>query len=305
MNPRILQEAAVRYFLEVVNTGSISDAAAKLHVVPSAVSRQISRLESELNATLFERQSRGMVPSRAGELLAAYARRSLLDAEHVSAELDALRADTKTTIRIACTEGFATEFLPRVMTQFRRDHPSARFNLAVAAASVVTRQVRETEVDLGLTFSLGPARDIHVKYSQPAPMLAVVAPSHVLARRSEVSLRELFEHPLALPGPNSTLRQLLDIYCSREGINYKSVLDSETLETLLNFSLSGEAVTFSGELFLRSRLARGQLVALPVPELHVSDRNIEVQTLARRDLPLLMEAFIATVKVWLPAPSAQ
>jgi DNA-binding transcriptional LysR family regulator len=44
MNPRILQEAAVRYFLEVVNTGSISDAATKLHVVPSAVSRQISRL---------------------------------------------------------------------------------------------------------------------------------------------------------------------------------------------------------------------------------------------------------------------
>ena len=59
MASHVLQETAVRYFLEVVKAGSIKDAAAKLNVAPSAVSRQVGRLESELDTLLFERRSRG------------------------------------------------------------------------------------------------------------------------------------------------------------------------------------------------------------------------------------------------------
>ena len=63
MQNRVLQETAMRYFLEVVRTGSIKDAALKLNVASSAVSRQIARLEAELDTLLFERRSRGMVPN--------------------------------------------------------------------------------------------------------------------------------------------------------------------------------------------------------------------------------------------------
>lgn len=292
MSARILQEAAVRYFLEVVNTGSISDAATRLHVVPSAVSRQISRLESELNVTLFERQSRGMVPSKAGELLAAYARRSLLDAEQVTIEIEALRQDAEHTLRVACTEGFVAGFLPRVMSDFRRVEPAASFELIVDSASGVTQRVREADVDVGLTFSFGPAADIHVAHALPSPILAVVAAGHPLASAQSVSFRELLTYPLAIPGPNSTLRKLIDIYCSREGATYKSVLSSETLEALLRFTLVSDAITFCGALVIRDRLASRQLIALRVPELDVSDRTIEVQTLARRQIPPLLQAFI-------------
>ena len=48
MNPRVLQEISLRYFLEVVRTGSVSEAAARLDVAPSAVSRQVARIEREL-----------------------------------------------------------------------------------------------------------------------------------------------------------------------------------------------------------------------------------------------------------------
>ncbi|MBI0328422.1 LysR family transcriptional regulator [Burkholderia plantarii] len=293
MSARILQETAVRYFLEVVNSGSVADAASRLNVVPSAVSRQIARLESELGTPLFVRQSRGMVPSQAGQMLAAYARRSQLDAEQISLEIDALRGETERTIRIACTEGFAAAFLPRAMAGFRRDVAPASFEVVVDTAAGVTQRVREAECDLGLTFSFGPAKDVHVAFSAPSPVFAIVAASHPLARAPKVSFRELLAYPLALPGPHSTLHKLIDIYCSREGVACKSVLSSATLETLLGFTLASDAVTFSGELFVRPRLASGELVVLPVPELATSERTIEIQTLARRALPALLQAFIA------------
>jgi DNA-binding transcriptional LysR family regulator len=300
MSARILQEAAVRYFLEVVNTGSIADAANRLNVVPSAVSRQISRLEGELGTPLFVRQSRGMVPSKAGEMLAAYARRSQLDAEQISLEIDALRGETERTIRIACTEGFAGSFLPQAMADFRRNVEPASFEVVVDTAASVTQRVREAEVDVGLTFSFGPAKDVHVAFSAPSPVLALVAASHPLALQKQVSFRELLDYPLALPGIHSTLHKLIDIYCSREGVACKSVVSSATLETLLGFTLASDAVTFSGELFVRTRLAAGELVALPVPELETSERAIEIQTLARRELPPLLQAFIQCMSNALP-----
>ncbi|WP_163017716.1 LysR family transcriptional regulator, partial [Pseudomonas viridiflava] len=75
-----VQSTALRYFLEVARCGSISEASTRLNVASSAVSRQISKLERELDAVLFERQARGMVLSEAGTRLAAYARKSQLEA---------------------------------------------------------------------------------------------------------------------------------------------------------------------------------------------------------------------------------
>jgi DNA-binding transcriptional LysR family regulator len=303
MSARILQEAAVRYFLEVVNTGSIADAANRLNVVPSAVSRQITRLEGELGTPLFVRQSRGMVPSKAGEMLAAYARRSQLDADQISLEIAALRGEAERTIRIACTEGFASGFLPQAMANFRRAVAPASFEVFVDTAANVTQRVREAEVDVGLTFSFGPAKDVHVAFSAPSPVLALVAASHPLAGAQKVSFRDLLDYPLALPGVHSTLHKLIDIYCSREGVACKSVLSSASLETLLGFTLASDAITFGGELFVRGRLAAGELVALPVAELATGERAIEIQTLARRALPTLLQSFIEQMSAELPASS--
>ncbi|NUA45124.1 HTH-type transcriptional regulator GltC [Dickeya solani] len=62
MTARYLQDTALRYFLEVVRCGSISEAALRLNVAGSAISRQVSGLEDRLNTILFERRKSGMTP---------------------------------------------------------------------------------------------------------------------------------------------------------------------------------------------------------------------------------------------------
>lgn len=91
MTARYLQDTALRYFLEVVRCGSISEAALRLNVAGSAISRQVSGLEDRLNTTLFERRKSGMTPTAAGELLAAYAFRNQLETEQVTQEIRELQ----------------------------------------------------------------------------------------------------------------------------------------------------------------------------------------------------------------------
>ncbi len=291
-NQRVLQEVALRYFLEVARAGSVTEAAARLEVAPSAVSRQIGRLERELDTLLFERRARGMTLNSAGELLAAHARRAWLDIERVTDDILALRGLRQGEVRIVATEGFAYEFLPAVVADFQARCPGIRFQLDMAVQREVARRVREGLVDLGVTVSLSSESGLQVAFRHPSPVMAVVAPAHPLADRRQVSLTQLLAWPLALPAGTSTLRQLLDISSSRQGLVLQPVITSDHLYPLIQYVSHTQAVTFCGELALRQQLHNRTVLAIPLRDREMNERHFEVQTMAGRHLPDAARAFI-------------
>jgi DNA-binding transcriptional LysR family regulator len=296
INQRVLQELALRYFMEVANAGSITEAAARLEVAPSAVSRQIGRLERELDTLLFERRARGMTLNSAGEVLVAHARRAWLDIERVSDEILALRGLRQGEVRLAATEGFAYDFLPGLVAEFQARSPGIRFSVDMCVQGEVARRVREGVVDLGVTVSLASERGLNVEIRHPSPILAVVAPGHPLAAKRQVSLVQVVAHPLALPARASTLRQLLDISCSRQGLVLDAVLTSDHLYPLIQYVTRTQAVTFCGEIALRQHLRSGAVVAIALRDREMNERHFEVQSMAGRHLPDAARAFLAHLR---------
>lgn len=296
LNQRVLQEVALRYFLEVARAGSLTEAAARLEVAPSAVSRQIGRLERELDTLLFERRARGMVLNSAGELLAAHARRASLEVERVSGEILALRGLRLGEVRVVATEGFAYEFLPALVAGFQARCPGIRFSLDMCVQREVARRVREGMADLGVTVSLASERGLDVALRHPAPVLAIVAPDHPLAARRQVSLAQVAAYPLALPAPASTLRQLIDISCSRQGLVLEPVVTSDHLYPLVHYAARTRAVTFCGELALREQLQSRSIAAIALRDREMNERHFEVQTMAGRHLPEAASAFLAHLR---------
>ncbi|SDC70518.1 DNA-binding transcriptional regulator, LysR family [Cupriavidus sp. YR651] len=293
MSYRILQETAVRYFLEVVRTGSVKDAAVKLNVAPSAVSRQVARLEGELNTLLFDRRARGLVPNAAGELLAAYAKRTQQDIERVTGEIQALRGLRAGRVRVASVAGLAHEFLPSLAAGFRGAHEGIRFDLDVCPQGDIARRIRDGEADIGVTLAGLPEPNIEVELRHPAPVLAIMAPDHPLAGQRQISLSQVTAYPLALAPADSSLRQLLDTSCSRQGLRYQTVFSSNYLDSLVSFAAAGAGViTFYGELSVRSRLLAGTIAAIPLRDREMNERYIEIQTLAKRNLPEAARAFV-------------
>ena len=287
-----LQDTALRYFHEVVQCGSVSLASQRLHVAMSAISRQIASLEAQLGTPLFERHARGMVPTAAGNILAQHARRISLEAEQAVEAIHALQSLRSGAVRIATSDAFANELVPRVCTEFQQHYPGVRFEVLVRATPQVSREVLMGDAEIGLCFSLAPAKDIRVVHRQSAPVVAVLPPGHPLARKRKISLAELTRYPLALQTAETAVRQVIDMACARQELALDPVLVSNHAKTLLKYVQYSGGVSVSSEVSVRHLVERGELVVKPLSDAGMDLRDIEVQTLADRTLQPATEAFL-------------
>lgn len=299
-----LQETSLRYFLEVVRSGSLTEAAARLNVSASAISRQVAMLEALLGVPLFERRPRGMAPSAAGELLAAHARRGALEAERVVSDIQGLQGLQRGHVRIACSSGFANEFLPRAVVAFRAMHPGIQFDLKACEPVGVTEAVLLGDADIGLTYSRAAVQGIRVAHREPASVFALMRPDHALAGHRSVTLAQMLPFPIGLSGPDTTVRQLFDVACSNRGVVFEPALVSNRFEALACFVLHGGGLAIAGEITVRERVRRGELHAAQIRERGMRERSVELQTLAGRTLPEVVRTFLDFLCKALPPPAA-
>jgi DNA-binding transcriptional LysR family regulator len=294
---RQLQDTALRYFLEVVRSGSIRAASQRLNVAGSAISRAIAQLEDLLGAQLFDRHARGMVPSAAGEVLAVHALKSAHDSERVVHDIQALQGMQRGRVRVAATEGFAMEFIPRLISDFVQQHPGIQCQLGVHPPAECTRRVLHGDSDIGITMSRTPENGIQVEHTQPSPLLAVMQPGHPLTRFKQISLSQLLAYPIALPEPDTTVRQLFDIACSRQRLNFEPVLTSNYVSSLFGFLRHHpDGVTIAGAISIRYQVERGEVAWVALRDRGLDLRNIEVQTLTGRTLSSAAQAFLTFLK---------
>ncbi len=108
------------------------------------------------------------------------------------------------------------------------------------------------------------------------------------------------EYPLALPPPETTVRQMIDIVFSRQGLQLDAVLISNHAKTVVNFVLLGGGLSVASEIAVRHLVAEGAIVALPISDPGMDLRDIEIQTLAGRSLPVAAKAFLELLKERLP-----
>lgn len=294
-----VHDAALRYFLEVVRSGSIAEASVRLNVAASAISRQISKLEQELGSPLFERRSRRMVPSAAGELLAQHARRTLLGEEQVLAEVRRLRGLERGLVRVGCTEGFATDFMPRAISSFRRNYPGITFEMHVDAPREVTRMVRDGDADIGLSFRFDPDRSVHVEHASSTPLVAIMAPGHPLADRPFVTLADISAYPIGLAAKETTARQIFDMACGAEGIVIDPVMSTNYMAGLWCFAEASGGIIVTGRITALVRSWRFQVMAVPVRTVTSNERRYEVQTMLGRTLPDAIRAFVTHITTQL------
>jgi DNA-binding transcriptional LysR family regulator len=299
MKTMSLQAIALRYFLEVVRCGSVNEASTRLHVAASAVSRQIAKLESELQTPLFERRSTGMVPTAAGETLAAYARKSQLDVGQLVAELQEFHDLERGTVRLACTQGFAIDFLPDAIAEFRLNYEGLVFTLDVLAPNEVIRKVREGDCDLGMIFSLAPEVGVRVESTAPGQLFAMIPAKHPLAAQPHVALADLQPYPLALPGKETTARSLFDICAGVQDLSFNVVLESNYIAALYRFSTHQGGICLASTTNTRRDLAGSNLIAVPITDETLQTRRIELLSMANRTLPAAVAKFRDHLKALL------
>src|SRR5882724_3303905 len=119
------------YVDEVARARSIRKAAEHLNVTASAVNRRIADLEIELGAPLFERLPRGVRLTAAGEVFVNYLRKQGGEVERMKSHIEDLKGLRRGTVRIACSQALAFDFLPRAIAAYRARYPLVDFEVRV------------------------------------------------------------------------------------------------------------------------------------------------------------------------------
>lgn len=290
MTPSLLS-MPMRYFMEVAQAGSVNQAAARLYVAASAVSRQIAKLEDGLGIPLFERQRSGMVLTAAGERLAGHLRNTVLDGEQVLEQVRHLGGRAAGRVRVCCTEGFAGGFMPTLMRAFQAAQPASQIELHVGSPDEVGQLLLRGEADIGLKYVVAPESGLRVEHAAPAPVLAVLSPDHSLARRRTVELAEVVRYPLLVGSRGVTARQLLDLACSAQGLQYRPVFVSNFSSVMLPLLRSPD-ILLSGHLTVAHLIEAGTAVARPFADPMLAQRRLQALSLEGRTLSPLARAFV-------------
>jgi len=261
-----MQWRALKYFDTVARCRSLRQAAARLHIAPTAVSRQIDQLEHQLGAPLLERGPEGIRLTAAGELLAEQARRTLRDLERVEARIADLQGMRTGRVAIEAAEGLVSSLLTPALTDLNRDYPRLEFDIAIASAGGVIDALRRGDTDIGLAFFLPPRDDILRVATAGLEHCVVMAPSHPLAADEEVSLEAALAHPLALPDDSYGVRQALDRAAKSRGLQYAPSFTTASLETQKALAMAGAAVLILPAMAVARECQQGTLTAVPLEE---------------------------------------
>lgn len=285
-----LLSVELQYFRETAASGSVNEAARRLHVASSAVSRQIVKLERSLGVRLFVRHGHGMALTTHGFRLLASVRRTEVEEKRLLTDLAQEERPVR-RIRVACSDGFAGQLIAEVIVAFNRVHPEARIEVVSCSSEHTVRLVRDGQVDIGACFVTGLPSGVRVEYTAQLPMVAVMSYDHVLAGRRDLALAEALEHPYGLLCGQSSQRDLLSDAAAKRGYRLDPVVEADRSSILLDFVRAG------GGLIFRSMLGREvegdpSLITVPLDEPELLQRSAQIHSPLPGDLDAVQSEFL-------------
>jgi DNA-binding transcriptional LysR family regulator len=181
----------LRYFVAIAEEHSFSRASERLWVAQPGLSTQIRRLESELGVQLFERHSRGVDLTAAGDLFLERARTALAAADAAQATGHDLEEGLVGSVRLGIVTGAGWPGTSALLGHFGAERPAVELTVVESYAGTVLRDLRDGRLDAMIAPSeLGSAELRRVRLGR-APWLVVAGPSHPLARSGPVAAAEL------------------------------------------------------------------------------------------------------------------
>jgi DNA-binding transcriptional LysR family regulator len=223
----MLSMRALECLVTIVEQGSLTKAAAALHMSQSALSHQIAAIERELGTPVVERLPRGIRPTAAGLAAVAEARIAVAAADRAVMAGRRVAAGSGGRIRIACAETMTAWVLVPVLRSWRRRVPDVELDLKeYTSADRMLDVLHRGEADI----VVGPPptlTDEHIELLGSEEIVVVAGPEHRFSQMDAVPLAELSAEPLVHYNPENGNALWLDQFAAQRGV----VLPQPTLRT--------------------------------------------------------------------------
>jgi DNA-binding transcriptional LysR family regulator len=189
----------LRLFLAVVEAGSITHGAERVHLAVAAASTRIRNMEATLGTALLKRERQGVQPTAAGRTLVHHARLMLQQAERMRGELGEYADGLRGQIRLQSNTNALTEFLAEPLSDFLAAHPQVNIDLEERLSDEIVAAVADGAADIGIVAgTVAPDGAVRVADLEVFPFrddrfVLVVAKNHALAKRKRIAFAKLLD----------------------------------------------------------------------------------------------------------------
>ena len=207
----------LRCFIAVAEELHFSRAAERLHMEQSPLSRVIKKLEVDLDVMLFERTSRGVRLTLAGQAFLEGARRVIFTFEQAKADAKSAATGYRGALRIALSDGIARTRLTTLLALCREEAPETEIRLFETSLAQHLKGLHDDIYDAGFALSNEVGDGIVAEPVWRDPLVVAMPCRHPLLVHKHVPLREVVNYPLVLCHPEvceGCSRQVERLLCS-------------------------------------------------------------------------------------------
>lgn len=238
----------IQGFYQTAKTGNFTKAAAINHVTQSAISQQISKLEEELDVSLFERiGKRKLILTEAGELLYGFAHSVLTQYDALLDQLSEMKGLHKGKLRIAGPFTSLNQLLPEKLEVYKKQFPWIEYTILDRSQRAALELVAEGEVDFGIMLeSMVPPTMHKIRWNKVETVL-IVGADHPLNDSPELSLDEIAKYPLILPIKRNEpcKRTEIEKLFLENNLTYDMVMESSSVELNVTYVELGLGISFA------------------------------------------------------------
>jgi LysR family nitrogen assimilation transcriptional regulator len=277
----------LQYFARTIETGNITRAAEQLYVAQPALGLQIRQLEQELGVPLLQRHSRGVSPTRAGQILYERACEILRLVEETERQVTAAGRQEREGIVLGLTNGFANIVGRELVQRARRELSGVNLSLVEERSSVLIDGLEKHEIDIALAYEVHerpgllriPLLEEQTLFVCSPEVLEAHGPDSRRAKRRTIgpdqqvgtpeasasALRtiefmELAAFSLVMPGPRDGVRQQVLATAKRLALPLEVILDVSSVSMMKNMVANGDAAAVMPYGNVIDEIARGRIV---------------------------------------------
>ncbi len=259
-------------FRKVAEEQSLSRAARILHISQPAVTQHVKAMEEFFRASLFTRSSTGVALTGAGLILLEHVRRVEALHEQTAQALKARGGTVSGTIRLGASTSITQYFLPDVLIAVKRKFPSVEIEVIEGNSDSVISGLLARRIELGLIESPCRRRDLRVQSFYQDEIIVIATPDHPLAKRPQVSLKELVQEPMIVREMGSGTRLSVEAELRKRGVNLTRlnvIQELPSTEAIKRMVAGGAGLGFVSKISVAGEIETGKLIQLKVRGLRI------------------------------------
>ncbi|KWW21715.1 LysR family transcriptional regulator [Peribacillus simplex] len=216
----------LKSFMEVALHKSFTNAAAQSYLTQPSLSKAVKKLEEELRVELFDRSTRHLRLTDAGQIVYQQSQKAFAALSELNVLLDDLRDITTGEVKIGIPPLIGTLFFPEIARSFQERYPKVSLQLVELGAKLIGKLVEDGEIDLGIVVLPASDATFHISPFIEDEFVLFLHEEHRLAQQPAVSLAELKDEKFILFSEDFTLHDYIIQACEKDGftpdISYQS-----------------------------------------------------------------------------------